>query len=284
MKTLVYLILSYFFLSKCFRIAQELRYKHNIPKDQVHTWICIAQSLSKLNTSYESPKNIEGSKSHGLFQVSDKYWCSLDETSNGCNINCDSLKDADISDDIECIKTIFDKHKGLFNNGWTAFSPYENHCKYETAESISDCYENEITSKIDVSIVPTKIKPSTTVKETGKIYERCELAKELRYRHNVPLDLIPIYVCIAQYQSNFITSKKGLNEHGIFQISDKYWCSLFGSGMSCGISCDYLENSDIADDVQCAQKIYTNHMRLFGDGFLAVRHIHSSSRVTKMNT
>lgn len=251
-------------------LAQELRYKHNIPKEEIHTWICIAQSLSKLNTGYESPKNSEGTASHGLFQISDKYWCSLNGKGNGCELDCSDLRDDDITDDIQCAHRIFDEHKRFSGNGYLAWTVYENHCKYETAESVRECFENEIGSKFDVSIVQTKIKPATSpVKGTGKIYERCELAKELRYKHNVPLNQISSFVCIAQYSSNFITSKKGINEHGIFQISDRYWCSLFGSGMSCGISCSYLEDSNIADDVKCAQKIHSEHERLFGDGFQA---------------
>lgn len=39
--------------------------------------------------------------------------------------------------------------------------------------------------------------------------------------------------------------------------------------MSCGIGCSHLEDSDIADDVRCARKIHSEHMRLFGDGFTA---------------
>lgn len=59
-----------------------------------------------------------------------------------------------------------------------------------------------------------------------KVYERCELAQELRYKHNVPFDQIHTWVCIVQRESNFDTSTIGrLNadgslDHGLFQISD----------------------------------------------------------------
>lgn len=54
--------------SRC-ELAKELRYKHNLPKDQIHTWVCIAQTLSSLNTAVQAPRNADGSTSYGLFQI-----------------------------------------------------------------------------------------------------------------------------------------------------------------------------------------------------------------------
>lgn len=99
-------------------LAKELRYKQNIPKDQIHTWICIAQALSDLNTAVEAPKNADGSSSHGLFQISDQFWCDIDGNGKGCAMNCNDLKDADISDDLVCVQKIFDEHARLFGNGF----------------------------------------------------------------------------------------------------------------------------------------------------------------------
>lgn len=262
--------------SRC-ELAQELRYKHNMPKDQIHTWICIAQTLSNFNTAVEAPKNADGSSSHGLFQISDQYWCDVNGHGKGCNINCNNLKDADISDDLECVKTIFAEHARLSGDGFSAWAPYEHHCKYERPESLQDCFSNEIINQSDLPPKPTPTSPPTTaaVAKSGKIYERCELARELRNVHNVPLDQIHTWVCIASHESRFDTSVIGrLNadgslDHGLFQISDIYWCSNSGVGKGCNAACSDFRNTDISDDVRCIRTIHAEHQRLFGNGFHA---------------
>ena len=53
-------------------------------------------------------------------------------------------------------------------------------------------------------------------------------------------------ICLVRWESDFNTSAIGsLNadgslDHGLFQISDLYWCDLTGQGMdgACGLSCD----------------------------------------------
>ncbi|GFG39621.1 hypothetical protein Cfor_02895 [Coptotermes formosanus] len=108
-----------------------------------------------------------------------------------------------------------------------------------------------------------------------KVYERCELARELKEVHNISEDQIATWVCIAKHESQFNTSAVGhLNwdgsgDHGLFQISDLYWCSPPGKGWACGVSCADLEDDDIKDDVVCAKRIYRQHQRLTGDGFTA---------------
>jgi len=62
----------------------------------------------------------------------------------------------------------------------------------------------------------------------AKIYERCELARELKEKHNVPEDQLATWVCIARHESNFDTTAVGTlaqgKDNGIFQISDLFWC------------------------------------------------------------
>lgn len=258
-------------------LAQELRYKHNLPKDQIHTWVCIAQTLSSLNTAAEAPKNADGSSSHGLFQISDQYWCEVNGIGKGCNLNCNDLKDGDISDDIVCVQQIFEEHSRLFGNGFNAWAPYEHHCKYEQPQSLQDCFGNEISDRSELPPKPVPTQPPSTAvaPKSGKIYERCELARELRNVHNVPLDQIHTWVCIANHESRFDTSVIGrLNadgslDHGLFQISDIYWCSNEGRGKGCNAACSDFRNTDISDDVQCVRQIWTEHQRLFGNGFHA---------------
>lgn len=62
----------------------------------------------------------------------------------------------------------------------------------------------------------------------AKIYERCELARELKEKYNVPEDQLATWVCIARHESNFDTTAVGTlaqgKDNGIFQISDLFWC------------------------------------------------------------
>ncbi|XP_046997834.1 lysozyme c-1-like [Schistocerca americana] len=108
----------------------------------------------------------------------------------------------------------------------------------------------------------------------AKTFERCELAQELRYRHGLPAAQVPTWVCIARFESLFNTSavgrlSGGSLDHGLFQMSDAYWCSPPGRGTACGLSCDKLVDNDISDDVECALRVYREHQRLSGDGFNA---------------
>lgn len=260
-------------------LAKELRYRQNVPKHQIHTWICIAQTLSSLNTAVQAPKNADGSSSHGLFQISDKYWCDVNGNGNGCNIDCSELRDADISNDMQCVQKIFDEHQRLFGDGFHAWAPYEHHCKYERPESLNDCFDGETSLAADFPLRPSNIflpaKPPKIEATIGKTYERCELAKELRNVHNIPLDQLHTWVCIANHESRFNTAAIGrLNadgslDHGLFQISDIYWCSNEGIGKGCNAACSDFRNADISDDVRCVRQIYDEHQRLFGNGFHA---------------
>lgn len=67
----------------------------------------------------------------------------------------------------------------------------------------------------------------------AKIYERCELARELKEKLNVPEEQLATWVCIAQHESNFDTTAVGTlaqgKDNGIFQISDLFWCEYVSS-------------------------------------------------------
>lgn len=110
----------------------------------------------------------------------------------------------------------------------------------------------------------------------SKVFQRCELVHELsKKKHRILEHDVGTWVCIARHESQFNTSAIGhLNadlsgDHGLFQISDQYWCSPPGVGMACGLNCDQLEDDDITDDVICARRIYRAHKRRTGDGFTA---------------
>lgn len=109
----------------------------------------------------------------------------------------------------------------------------------------------------------------------GKVFGRCELAHKLYNVHGFSYQSTAKFVCIAQHESNLNTEAVGrLNldgslDHGIFQISDIYWCSRWGSGKGCNLSCSQLQNNDISDDVECLKIIFNEQQRLYGDGYSA---------------
>lgn len=84
----------------------------------------------------------------------------------------------------------------------------------------------------------------------GKFYERCELASELRDKHNVPVNQIGDWVCITELHSGLNTNYRDYPAHGLFKISE-HWCST----KRCKLNCEKLLDDDINDDVACVQKI-----------------------------
>ncbi|KAG8228901.1 hypothetical protein J437_LFUL011148 [Ladona fulva] len=111
------------------------------------------------------------------------------------------------------------------------------------------------------------------------VYERCELATELKERHQIPAKDVSTWVCIARYESEFNTSAVGrLNgdgseDHGIFQgIANFIRAKALEQrdGYGCAVSCSSFEDDDLADDIKCAKRIKRAHSRLSGgNGFSA---------------
>jgi len=94
----------------------------------------------------------------------------------------------------------------------------------------------------------------------AKVFERCELAKEL-LKNNIPRPDLGKWMCIAEYESHFNTkahgklNSDGSSDNGIFQINDRYWCQATGGANVCKIPCSKLRDDNISDDISCALKI-----------------------------
>ncbi|XP_018014658.1 lysozyme c-1-like [Hyalella azteca] len=97
----------------------------------------------------------------------------------------------------------------------------------------------------------------------GKIYTKCELAKELKCIYGFAQSSLGDWVCLVQHESSFNTAavgqNKGSKDYGLFQINDYYWCNSGTGTNDCNINCDKLKDNDIADDVKCAKKIFGRH-------------------------
>lgn len=253
-------------IDRCDFVHELQRLRPQIDYQDLKAWTCIAQYQSNFNTSLRN-HDTTGATYHGIFQVSNQYWCSSDSIERACKIRCNQLHDTFLKDDFECVQQIYAEHSRIHGDGFSAWPIYSAHCS-DGLDLIKDCHT--IQNRIAIQSKPFLFKDKVQTiaeKKVHKIYERCELARELYYTHDLPYEQIATWVCIAKYESIFNTSAignvnyDGSQDHGLFQISDIYWCSPPGKGWVCGLSCAKLENSDISDDVACMKKIYDEHQR-----------------------
>lgn len=93
----------------------------------------------------------------------------------------------------------------------------------------------------------------------------CQLAGQL-YILDVPKSELPLWLCIAQFESRFNThvvgqrNDDGSRDYGLFQISDRYWCAPpnqteYHAFNECNVNCTRLLGEDITMAVQCARRI-----------------------------
>lgn len=235
-------------------LANELRQTHRVPEEEINYWVCIAMRESGLNTAAVSKANRHGNSGHGLFQINDLYSCSTTEVGKGCSAHCSSFEDDNIADDVACARKIHGEFKGITGVGFDAWDSFKNYCV--------------------INVVPPKITANANNNNNkwGKVYERCELARELRDVHQISTDKVGVWVCIME-KSGFNTSQQiplngeGNLNHGILQINDIYWCGQNKVGGNCNIECSKFEDENIADDLECGQKIVKDTMSYAGDGF-----------------
>ncbi|CAG2168685.1 unnamed protein product, partial [Oppiella nova] len=90
-------------------LAQELVRRDSPLFQDLNTWLCVIQRESSYNTSAHNVYNGD----HGLFQINDQYWCDPQNgkySANACAMPCTYLRDDDLTDDIQCVKQIFNIH------------------------------------------------------------------------------------------------------------------------------------------------------------------------------
>lgn len=256
-------------IDRCDFVHELKRLRPQIDYHELNAWSCIAQYQSNFNASLIN-NDVSGTSYHGIFQISNLYWCaSTVSDERACGIQCDQLHDAYLKDDFECVQKIYAEHLRIHGNGFSAWPVHQLYCN-DGRDLIKDCLTNAMKKPQYGIDRPIQFKDKTRTiaeKKAHKIYERCKLARELLHVHNLPFEQIATWVCIAKYESNYNTSAignangDGSMDHGLFQISDIYWCSPPGNGWVCGLSCAKLENNDISDDVECMKRIYEEHQR-----------------------
>ncbi|KAJ6640866.1 Lysozyme c-1 [Pseudolycoriella hygida] len=121
-------------LDRC-ELARQLKNAF-ITENDLYKWVCIGQQ-SGLDTSRHL--NANGVGSYGIFQISDEYWCTKSGPAKMCGISCHNLLDDDIRDDIQCALKIFNEHKRLNGDGFSAWVPYMPNCRNPDMSYLRDC-------------------------------------------------------------------------------------------------------------------------------------------------
>ena len=94
-----------------------------------------------------------------------------------------------------------------------------------------------------VVVAITLLLASSTDFASAKVYSKCELAKKLDAA-GIPRSKLPDWVCLVKFESSYNSKAKGkMNTNGsfdwgIFQINDKYWCSVGKNGKDCNANCN----------------------------------------------
>lgn len=135
------------------------------------------------------------------------------------------------------------------NGYFKGWPKYDRICGKYSSETMRDFFDDA--TPISLSTLPQIQTTSVRPQMAGKIFERCELARELRDKHNIPVGQVGDWVCEAQYKSKFNTSARDRDGgHGIFSFQSS-WC---GPNGYCQISCEDLLDDDITDDVDCMRE------------------------------
>lgn len=122
-------------------LARELKDMPLVLPHHVSTWVCIAYHESRFDTSAIGRLNGDWSWDHGLFQLSDRYWCGRNRVGGVCNLPCSALRDEDISDDMRCMMIIFEEHQRLSGSGFNAWAVHQR-CRGQNAERfVSGCFD-----------------------------------------------------------------------------------------------------------------------------------------------
>lgn len=160
--TIALFLLSFAYVSakvydRC-ELARELKYVHEFPGPEVATWVCIVAHESIYDTAAMNP----GSGDHGLFQISQLYWCSPPGDGFGCNAPCSAFRDDNIVDDVKCVRRIFKEHKRISGDGFNAWAVYPLYCKGDNGRYVKGCLNNEIDNSVSLGEVEMPDNSSST--------------------------------------------------------------------------------------------------------------------------
>jgi len=86
-------------------------------------------------------------------------------------------------------------------------------------------------------------------------FKDCDFGQELIEKHNLTVQEVNYFTCIAISYSLFDTRWQELNAYGLYATSDK-WCSTNRElKKPCNVQCKDLLDDNITDDIACASHI-----------------------------
>lgn len=224
---------------------KELILRYRLPQTEAAIWNCLADHHSNFDSGLKQRALNAAESNYGVLQINGNIWCS--DGQNLCGIQCQQLLDDDLSDDILCARRIYQLQ------GLSAWDAWERRC-LNRLDEYQPQYKRE---------------------------ERCDFARDLFFQQHVPASMLATMVCLAEEESGFnVHTQAGPNEggyktHGLFRISDQWWCSDEGgvaqSKQLCRMPCAALLDNDITDDIRCVMTIFneTASYREDKDGWYA---------------
>lgn len=126
-------------------LAMKLRDNYHVPHDDIGALLCLAQHASNLTLS------VHDEHTYGLFRITNRRWCStgLSAQPNLCGIDCDSLLNTDLSDDLKCLEKI--KRTAGFDHAW-AHLHYHGKCGNHAFELARNCFKDKEGDTINFSL------------------------------------------------------------------------------------------------------------------------------------
>ncbi|XP_044726456.1 lysozyme 2-like isoform X1 [Chrysoperla carnea] len=109
--------------SRC-GFAKEL-HGHGMTPREIATWTCIAEYMTGFNTSAQRGPFDDGSKTHGPFLISDRWWCKQGskKSDNYCQSKCKALRSRRLTATVNCARKIATQ-----NRGYGAWDVWTNNC------------------------------------------------------------------------------------------------------------------------------------------------------------
>ncbi|XP_052021666.1 lysozyme C-2-like [Apodemus sylvaticus] len=102
------------------------------------SWVCLAHHESGYNTQATTHHPGRNSSHYGIFQINSRYGCNdgkIPGAVNACGISCSALLQDDITQAIQCVKTIVKDPQGT--QEWPAWN---RHCKHQNLfQYIQNC-------------------------------------------------------------------------------------------------------------------------------------------------
>lgn len=192
---------SLIYLLNCLTLASALEYDqcelirdlaeyHSLSFQDALGFTCVAQEISELRTTFANSNGAE--KYFGIFGISEGKACKFGETGI-CGVTCDKFLDDDVTDDLECLKTILrrtlNRPKSFKDCEAQMWKNVYNDCKNEVKElkdvvgedkdffKLADFYSiitpNKRSKKVEKGTKPSKI-PKTNKPQIQQI-EKTEL-------------------------------------------------------------------------------------------------------------